>query len=165
MLWSLLAGVGGTLAGALIPVSVRGRGEKLLSALMAFTAGFMAALVFFDVLPESLDSTGQIWITLLVTLAGAGIVFLAGILLDRKAGEHRHDDSGDLPDLHSAEGKRELYVGFSLMTALILHNIPEGMMIGRFVRKRFGVACGGAYRPTQYTRRHSHVGGVLQGGR
>ena len=130
MLWSLLAGVGGTLAGALIPVSVRGRGEKLLSALMAFTAGFMAALVFLDVLPESLDSTGQIWITLLVTLAGAGIVFLAGILLDRKAGEHRHDDSGDMPDLHSAEGKRELYVGFSLMTALILHNIPEGMMIG-----------------------------------
>lgn len=130
LLWSLLAGVGGTLAGALIPVSVRGRGEKLLSALMAFTAGFMAALVFLDVLPESLDSTGQIWITLLVTLAGAGIVFLAGILLDRKAGEHRHDDSVDLPDLHSAEGKRELYVGFSLMTALILHNIPEGMMIG-----------------------------------
>ena len=129
MLWSLLAGVGGTLAGALIPVSVRGRGEKLLSALMAFTAGFMAALVFLDVLPESLDSTGQIWITLLVTLAGAGIVFLAGILLDRKAGEHRHDDSVDLPDLHSAEGKRELYVGFSLMTALILHNIPEGIAI------------------------------------
>lgn len=127
LLWSLLAGVGGTLAGALIPVSVRGRGEKLLSALMAFTAGFMAALVFLDVLPESLDSTGQIWITLLVTLAGAGIVFLAGILLDRKAGEHRHDDSVDLPDLHSAEGKRELYVGFSLMTALILHNIPEGI--------------------------------------
>ena len=77
MLWSLLAGVVGTLIGALIPVTVHGRGEKILSALMAFTAGFMAALVFLDVMPES-----------------------------------------------------ELYVGFSLVTALVLHNIPEGMMIG-----------------------------------
>lgn len=112
LLWSLLAGVGGTLAGALIPVSVRGRGEKLLSALMAFTAGFMAALVFLDVLPESLDSTGQIWITLLVTLAGAGIVFLAGILLDRKAGEHRHDDSGIRPICTARKASANFTSGF-----------------------------------------------------
>lgn len=130
MLWSMLAGVGGTLIGALIPVSVQGKGEKILSALMAFTAGFMAALVFLDVLPESLESTGQIWITLLVTFAGAAIVFFAGILLDKKAGEHKHPDGEELPDLHSSEGKRELYVGFSLVTALVLHNIPEGMMVG-----------------------------------
>ena len=130
MLWSLLAGVGGTLIGALIPVTVHGRGEKILSALMAFTAGFMAALVFLDVMPESLESTGRIWVTLIVTLIGAGIVFLAGVLLDKKAGEHKHTDAEELPDLHSSEGKRELYVGFSLVTALVLHNIPEGMSLG-----------------------------------
>lgn len=130
LLWSLLAGVVGTLIGALIPVTVHGRGEKILSALMAFTAGFMAALVFLDVMPESLESTGRIWVTLIVTLVGAGIVFLAGVLLDKKAGEHKHTDAEELPDLHSSEGKRELYVGFSLVTALVLHNIPEGMMIG-----------------------------------
>ena len=130
LLWSLLAGVVGTLIGALIPVTVHGRGEKILSALMAFTAGFMAALVFLDVMPESLESTGRIWVTLIVTLVGEGIVFLAGVLVDKKGGEHKHTYTEELPDLHSSEGKRELYVGFSLVTALVLHNIPEGMMIG-----------------------------------
>lgn len=129
-MWSMLAGVGGTLIGALIPVSVHGRGEKILSALMAFTAGFMAALVFLDVLPESLEAGGRIWITLLFAFLGAAIVFCAGLILDKRAGEHRHDEEESLPDLHSAEGKRELYVGLSLAVALVLHNIPEGMMIG-----------------------------------
>ena len=129
-MWSLLSGVAGTLIGALIPVSVHGRGEKLLSLLMAFTAGFMAALVFLDVLPESLEACGEIWITLLFTFIGAAVVFGAGALLDKKSGEHKHEGQELAPDLHSTEGKRELYVGLSLAVALVLHNVPEGMMIG-----------------------------------
>ena len=50
--------------------------------------------------------------------------------MDKKAGEHKQTEAEEIPDLHSSEGKRELYVGFSLVTALVLHNIPEGMMIG-----------------------------------
>ena len=122
-MWSLLSGVAGTLIGALIPVSVHGRGEKLLSLLMAFTAGFMAALVFLDVLPESLEACGEIWITLLFTFIGAAVVFGAGALLDKKSGEHKHEGQELAPDLHSAEGKRELYVGLSLAVALVLLGI------------------------------------------
>ena len=130
LLWSLLAGVGGTLIGALIPISVHGKGEKVLSLLMAFTAGFMAALVFLDVLPESLEAGGKIWLTLLITLVGAAIVFAAGLLLDKKSGEHKHAPHIESEIADEAEGKRDLYVGLSLAVALVLHNIPEGMLVG-----------------------------------
>ena len=122
LLWSLLAGVGGTLIGALIPISVHGKGEKVLSLLMAFTAGFMAALVFLDVLPESLEAGGKIWLTLLITLVGAAIVFVAGLLLDKKSGEHKHAPHIEAEIADEAEGKRDLYVGLSLAVALVLHN-------------------------------------------
>ena len=122
LLWSLLAGVGGTLIGALIPISVHGKGEKVLSLLMAFTAGFMAALVFLDVLPESLEAGGKIWLTLLITLVGAAIVFAAGLLLDKKSGEHKHAPHIEAEIADEAEGKRDLYVGLSLAVLLAQHN-------------------------------------------
>ena len=135
LLWSLLAGVGGTLIGALIPISVHGKGEKVLSLLMAFTAGFL------DVLPESLEAGGKIWLKLLITLVGAAIVFAAGLLLDKKSGEHKHAPHIEAEIADEAEGKRDLYVGLSLAVALVLHNIPEGMAVGFLLA---GFAAGGS---------------------
>lgn len=140
VLWSFFAGVAGTAAGALIPVSIKGKGQKALSALLAFTAGFMISVVFIDVLPAA-NEAGNMWYMLAFTLVGAAIVAGAGVLIDNRIKAHElHSEekenaliAPEQPSLvcrAAGKGSKDIYIGLSLVVALVLHNIPEGMAVG-----------------------------------
>ena len=72
LIYSLVAGVIGTLTGGIISIFFGHRTEKCRSYLLAFAGGFMLALVCFDLIPESVEAGGM-------TASVSGIIF--GIVL------------------------------------------------------------------------------------
>lgn len=72
LIYSLVAGVIGTLTGGIISIFFGRRNDKFVSYLLAFAGGFMLAIVCFDLIPESVEEGGM-------TASVSGIIF--GIVL------------------------------------------------------------------------------------
>ncbi|NLY51503.1 MAG: ZIP family metal transporter [Firmicutes bacterium] len=114
----LLAGIVGTGLGGLIISAVGQPSKRVLSFVLGFSAGVMLAMIFVDLLPESLRLGGptNTFIGLLL-----GIVLL--LLLDFVV-PHQHVAGG--------EDQRSHYLRLSILLGLgiALHNLPEGLAIG-----------------------------------
>lgn len=114
----LLAGTIGTGLGGLLAVMLRRPGQRMLSWMLAFSAGLMLTVVFMDLAEEALNSAPFVW-----GASGlvAGALFIAGLDIV-------------LPHLHAAggemEGGRYLRTGILLGLGIAMHNLPEGLAIG-----------------------------------
>jgi zinc transporter, ZIP family len=106
--------------GGLALLVIRRPSERLLDALLAFTAGVMLAATAFSLLVPALDR-GEIWEVL--AGFGAGCVVLYG--LDR-AVPHVHARFAE-PG-HTLDPRRRQ--AMLLLSALTIHNVPEGMAVG-----------------------------------
>lgn len=104
---------------ALLPLRPR---PAVQSAALGLAAGVMIAAALLGLVPDALDLAGPgraplVWMGFLAGLAGIA-------LLDRLL-PHQHPGAG-APD-HGGIGRSTALL---LATALILHNIPEGMAVG-----------------------------------
>ena len=114
----LFAGAIGTGGGGFISYCLlRKPNTTLLSTVLGFSAGVMLAIVFMDLLPESILIAGH-WHALVGLLAGIGVLMLLDLLLP-----HHHHYSRD-------RQFRFRKVGILLGIGIALHNIPEGLAIG-----------------------------------
>src|SRR5918997_953670 len=110
----------------------------VLDAMLGFAAGVMIAASYFSLLAPAVEYAeaggGSPWLTAVVGFLGGGI-FLRG--LDRVL-PHLHPQS----PVREAEGiKTSWQRSVLLVSAITLHNIPEGLAVG----VAFGaVAAGGA---------------------
>ena len=104
---ALLSGVVGTGTGSLLGAFFR-LPVRLLQALLQYTAGLMAAIACFDMIPGALDAAG-----ILPTLLGiaAGLALMLG-----------------LETVVPGEGMG--HTGWMALLAISLHNLPEGLCIG-----------------------------------
>lgn len=148
LLLTAFTGMGGlALGGAL--AALPKKGAPSARALAPITAGVMLAVVFFHMLPESLEN-GSPLLTAVVALLGG----LLPWVLHLKLGHHHHHKSEDLRPaawvlagavaLHNfpigmALGSSVAFGGIShssILTALTigLHNLPEGMSIASPLR-------------------------------
>lgn len=118
ILFSTVAGVIGTLIGALVLMFVKVKNDTVMAGIMSFAAGFMLAMICFDMLPESTENSG-VSVALLGAALGVGLVFGIGKLMERP-----------LERLSDKQGGRFTGAGFMLILAIGLHNLPEGMAIG-----------------------------------
>lgn len=107
--WATLASILGTGAGGFAGC-FGGRVKGLLAAVLGLTAGLMSAIVCFGLLPEAYE-TGGILIALVGLAAGIAAVWLAGSFLPGKDGGLER-------------------MSFLVLTAIALHNLPEGLAIG-----------------------------------
>ncbi|MEG2084410.1 MAG: ZIP family metal transporter, partial [Clostridia bacterium] len=128
MFWSIvlnsfLAGVVGTMFGAIIPLFVNINKDKVMALLMSLSSGFMLAVVFFDLVPESL-SYGNIYYMMLGLLIGILIIASFDFLFKK------YEDTRILEKKDSDGDSQYKKMGIVILFAIGLHNLPEGIAIG-----------------------------------
>ena len=101
----------GTMIGATIGVSLKNPSEKLLCKFVGFSAGLMLSIVVFDLVPEALNSWNYLG-TLIFLELGILVVYF----IDKNT--------------NSININMHKKVAFMTALGLILHNFPEGILMG-----------------------------------
>ncbi len=149
---TLISGVVGTGLGGVIGALLRRDSGKVVSLLLSFAAGIMLAVVCFDLMSEPIEMMGEgilpdytPFIVVLAVAVGFGVVYLLNFIIDKNTNhevkhiDENHPSTADALDelIHSDHfethkgNKSNLFVaGLVMMTAIALHNLPEGMIIG-----------------------------------
>ena len=149
---TFIAGVCGTGLGGAVAAMFKEDSDKAVSLLLSFAGGVMLSVVCFDLIFDALKTNGEIngknlYIVIIGMLLGYGIIFILNHLIDKRSNrEVAHIDSNhpktadDLDELihsdhydhhKSGSSKAQLFVaGIVMASAIALHNLPEGMVIG-----------------------------------
>ncbi len=147
-----ISGVLGTGLGGVVGVVLKRESNKIVSLLLSFAAGIMLAVVCFDLMSEPIQmmNEGSLdWYTPLIVaiavIAGYAVVYLLNFVIDKHANpEVKHVDAqhpttaDDLDELihsdhmqaHKNSNKKLFTAGLVMLSAIALHNMPEGMVIG-----------------------------------
>ncbi len=147
-----ISGVLGTGLGGVAGVVLKRESNKIVSLLLSFAAGIMLAVVCFDLMSEPIQmmNEGSLdWYTPLIVaiavIAGYAVVYLLNFVIDKHANpEVKHVDAqhpttaDDLDELihsdhmqaHKNSNKKLFTAGLVMLSAIALHNMPEGMVIG-----------------------------------
>lgn len=112
---------GVTLLGALVVFFFKEMNKKVLDTVLGFSAGVMIAAAFWSLIAPSIELSAElgyiIWILPAVGfIAGGLFVLLSDSFLDKI--------------LKNKKGANSLKRGILLVSAITIHNIPEGMAIG-----------------------------------
>ncbi|HBE06817.1 MAG TPA: ZIP family metal transporter [Firmicutes bacterium] len=114
----LLVGVTGTGLGGFVSIFFRKPGNRVLSWMLAFSAGIMLSVVFMDLATEAFEIAPFIWGAMGVVV---GALFLT--LIDYMV-PHCHTSGGE------SENARFIRTGLLLGIGIAMHNLPEGLAIG-----------------------------------
>ncbi|EJP6473473.1 ZIP family metal transporter [Clostridium botulinum] len=106
-----IVSLAGTMIGATIGVSLKNPSERLLSKLMGFSAGLMISIVIFDLIPEALNTWDYFGVLIFLFLGVLIVYFI-----------DKNTNSIDI-NMHKK-------VAFMTALGLILHNFPEGILMG-----------------------------------
>lgn len=109
----IIVSLAGTMIGAIIGgVSLKNPSERLLSKLMGFSAGgLMVSIVIFDLIPEALNTWDYFGVLIFLFLGILIVYFI-----------DKNTNSIDI-NMHKK-------VAFMTALGLILHNFPEGILMG-----------------------------------
>jgi len=136
ILYSGLAGIVGTGIGGLISALIGKRSPVITCCMLSFAAGVMLSIVCFGMVPEANDLS-SVYITIGGIVAGVVIIMLLNKLVDffteknlirvkvHETPEELHHEKPLLTD-----SSRMFRAGIIMMTAIALHNVPEGIAIG-----------------------------------
>lgn len=169
MIITAIAGVFGTGLGGYVGAILRRDSSKIISLLLAFAGGVMMAVVCFDLIPgafmpEGAEEPFSVWFVGCGVILGFVVVYLLNLWIDRNTNpELVHIDkdhpqtADDLDELIHADhynkhrkedtssSNKGLFVaGLVMATAIALHNMPEGMVIGASYAGDPGEIAGGA---------------------
>lgn len=123
MLVALLVGAGGTGGGALLSCAIKTTGKQLSAALMGLSGGIVVAMVFFDMLPEAWEMAGPF--SLLGAAIGVVVLFLVIHLVPHK--DAAEFDEQTVSDIKSSNLAR---TGVLIAVGVAIHNLPQGIAIG-----------------------------------
>ena len=149
---TFISGVVGTGLGGVIGAVLKRDSNKIVSLLLSFAAGIMLAVVFFDLMSEPIEMMKEGTVPPLTPLivaaaviVGYGVVYLLNLFIDKRTNhevkhiDENHPSTADNLDelIHSnhyethKNSKSNLFIaGLVMMSAIALHNLPEGMVIG-----------------------------------
>ena len=152
ILITFISGVVGTGVGGIVGAVLKRDSNKIVSLLLSFAAGIMLAVVCFDLMSEPIEmmKNGTVpkltpLIVVAAVMVGYGFVYLLNLFIDKNTNhEVKHIDKNhpstadDLDELiHSdhyathKNSKSNLFIaGLVMMSAIAIHNLPEGIVIG-----------------------------------
>ncbi|MDE6189635.1 MAG: ZIP family metal transporter [Clostridia bacterium] len=124
---TLTSGVVGTGLGGLLGGAFKRDSDKIISILLAFAAGVMLSIVCFDLMSAPISKMRQgllpSFTPIIVAIAviiGYCLVYFLNRFIDGRAALSK-----------KASSKSSLFVaGITLIVAIAVHNLPEGMVIG-----------------------------------
>ena len=122
LFWILAAGAA-TGLGAIGLLTIRRPSERLLDSLLGFTAGVMLAATSFSLLVPALDR-GTVGEVLVGFALGSGFIALLDARIPHAHARFR--EKGGMAAEERAAAQRSVL----LLTALTIHNIPEGLAVG-----------------------------------
>lgn len=98
---------------------------RTLSMMLGFTGGVMLAAVSFSLLVPAIDAADGLWEVVVGFAAGCAMM----VVLDRLIPHvHKDVEGAEVQDHnHDVEGHRKTTM---LVTALTIHNLPEGLAVG-----------------------------------
>lgn len=115
---STIAGLS-TLLGYLIVIFFKKPSNNIVLISLAFAAGIMISISFLDLIPNAIykiNLTYSVFLTIIYFL----IFFIIGIIITFLLDKY-------LPD-NNTYNKKLYHIGFISLIAVIIHNIPEGMI-------------------------------------
>ena len=124
LLYGTLSGILGTTLGGIIGTLVNKKSQKVMSLLLAFAAGVMLALVFFDLMPESIVLS-NVYLTIAAVMLGMFCVLLLNDIIDSGLKKHNRLFVKEKDDRYIL-----MRTGFMMAAAIAIHNFPEGLAIG-----------------------------------
>lgn len=149
---TFISGVIGTGLGGLIGAVLRRDSNKVVSLLLAFAGGIMLSVVCFDLMSEPIEMmrAGELpsyipFVIVAAVAVGYAVVYLLNYAIDKRTNrEVKHIDENhpatadDLDELihsnhlesHKKANSNLFIAGLVMMSAIALHNLPEGMVIG-----------------------------------
>ncbi len=149
---TFISGVVGTGIGGVVGAVLRRDSNKIVSLLLSFAAGIMLAVVCFDLMSEPIEmmKAGELpnYTPLIVAAAVAGgyaVVWLLNFVIDKRTNhEVKHIDEAhpatadsldelihaDHYQAHKKSNNKLFVAGIVMLSAIALHNLPEGMVIG-----------------------------------
>ena len=156
-------GVGGaTIIGSVIGFLFKEISHAFSDIVLSFAAGVMLAAAVLGLILPSVESGGKAG--LIVTIAGIFAGAFCLNLIDKLV-PHLHRLVGtDTEEHHNANLSKVLL----FVTAIAIHNLPEGIAAGvglRLGRHRTGDGHRGRHRPAEYPGGHGHHRSDACGGR
>jgi ZIP family zinc transporter len=131
-------GLGGFISAVLMKRS--GRSDRMTCWLLSFAAGIMTSIVCFGLMPEAMEllsETNGVTISVLGLILGVLIIMLLNRIVDKIT--EAKDDNLKIHHTHEElyhqaavikNRSKMLRSGIIMLTAIGLHNIPEGVAIG-----------------------------------
>jgi len=132
-----IVGIAGMGAGGVISTLLLKRpSEKIMCWMLSFAAGIMTGIVCFSLIPEAVDIS-NIPITIIGVILGIVVIMLLNRIVDKAtkmsteelALHHTHEDLIHARPIIENRPKM-LRSGIIMLTAIGLHNLPEGIAIG-----------------------------------
>jgi ZIP family zinc transporter len=120
--WIVASGLA-TGVGGLGVLAIRSTSDRVLDALLGFTAGVMLAATAFSLLVPALDR-GTVWEVVAGLALGTALMATLDALVPHA--HARFAERGRLP----AEQRRARERATLLLSALTIHNVPEGLAVG-----------------------------------
>ncbi len=102
--------------GTFLVFLINNKKEKILGALLAFSAGIIISLLIFDIFGEVIEETS---VLILIILTIIGYILSKG--LDKLIPEH------DVHKSKTSKNKNLLHIGIITLIGIILHNLTEGI--------------------------------------
>ena len=126
---TILTGIGGLALGGVLATLLKRESPQGTSLLLSFTAGLMLCIVCFDMVPEAVEFTADLWIVPVFLVGGFLLTYLLNCWIDKSV--HHEDENNPH---HCACGHHDLHTaGIVLAAAVALLNLPVGRAIGTTV--------------------------------
>lgn len=161
---ALASGVVATFLGILFALLVRAKEESQVNAVLGFSAGFMLAMVAFDMLPCAIGQSNVVVVALSLVISLV-IIALVARLIDGKVQS-------------KAQGRPDFGTGIIILLAMSLHDLPEGIALGALETLKTstaftillashnvieGVAIGATLRASKFENKSVIISGLLAG--
>lgn len=112
-LFSAVVSLIGTLLGALIGVTIKKPTRKLLGSILGVASGIMISIIFLELIPEAIEKTNFLATFIAILIGIIVIGFTDYLSKDKKWANNSHKK-----------------VAFLMALGLMLHNFPEGIIMG-----------------------------------
>lgn len=113
VIFACIISIFGTVVGTLIGIAKRKPSKKILGSTLGFASGLMLAVISFDLIPEAIE--WNFFLSLILILIGAVIL----IVVDYS-----------ITEVNDYKFNLHKKVAFLLSIGIMLHNIPEGIIMG-----------------------------------